>query len=499
MTEDTQQREGSTMTDTLPTARTVPAPRTTGDALASSTDETLQRLVAELATELDGSLVHPGDPAWDTARQAWHLDVDQRPTAVVLAGSVRDVVTVVTVARRLGVRVAPQSTGHNAAPLGPLDDTILLRTSLLREVLVDPVARVARAEAGALWMDVTPAAAEHGLVALAGSAPDVGVAGYTLGGGISWLARSHGLAANSVLAIEVVTADGVLRRVDETHDPDLFWALRGGGGSFGIVTAIEMRLFPLTEVYAGVLFFPLERAAEVLEAWRTWLPTVPESVASVGRILRFPPVPDLPPHLSGRSWVVVEACAQLPEAEAADLLAPLRALDPEIDTFDTIPVTGLAGLHMDPPGPVPGRGDGALLRHLPAEAITSLVRAAGPGVESPLLSVELRHLGGALASGRTSGGAVSAIDAEFALFAVGITPTPESVEAVESAVTGVQYALGPWTSGGVYLNFAETHKAGAALFGAQTHERLREVKAAYDPTDVVRANHPVRPAERVRP
>ena len=207
----------------------------------------------------------------------------------------RDVVSVVNAARELGLRVAPQSTGHNAGPLGDLDGTILLKTSAMRDVQIDPVARVARVEAGAMWMDVTPAAAEHGLAALAGSAPDVGVAGYTLGGGLSWLARSHGLAANSVVAIEVVTADGVLRRVDETHEPELFWALRGGGGSFGVVTAIEFRLYPITEVYAGVLFFPLDRAAEVLEAWRQWLPSVPDSVTSVGRILRFPPIPDLPP------------------------------------------------------------------------------------------------------------------------------------------------------------------------------------------------------------
>ena len=456
---------------------------------------TLDHLADDLRTELDGPLVRPGDANWDEARAAWHLDVDQRPAAVVVAETVRDVVTVVTVARELGLRVAPQSTGHNAAPLGDLAGTILLKTSTMRAVHVDPVSRIARAEAGALWMDVTPAAAKHGLAALAGSAPDVGVAGYTLGGGMSWLARSHGLSSNSVVAIEVVTADGVLRRVDENHEPELFWALRGGGGTFGVVTAIEFRLFPITEVYAGVLFFPIDRTAEVLEAWRRWLPSVPDSVTSVGRVLRFPPAPDLPPFLSGQSYVVVEAACQLTEEEATELLAPLRALGPAIDTFATMPITGLAQLHMDPPGPVPGKGDGALLGELSAEAIEAFVRVAGPGAETPLLSVELRHLGGALAPGRMSGGAVSGIDAEFALFAVGITPTPESAEAVESAVTGVQYAFGPWTTGGVYLNFAERPKDGRALFGsADTFDRLREVKAAYDAGDVIRSNHPVKPA-----
>ena len=453
------------------------------------------RIAAGLAAELDGRLVRPGDARWDEARTAWHLDVDQRPTAVVVAESVRDVVTVVDTARALGLRVAPQSTGHNAAPLGDLQDTILLKTSAMRSVEIDPVARVARAEAGALWMDVTPAAAAHGLAALAGSAPDVGVAGYTLGGGLSWLARSHGLASNSVVALEVVTADGEVRRIDENHEPELFWALRGGGGSFAVVTAIEFRLYPVSEVYAGVLFFPLDRAGEVLEAWRQWLPTVPDSVTSLGRILRFPPAPDLPPFLSGQSFVVVEAACQLSEDQAEHLLAPLRALGPAIDTFATSPVTALSQLHMDPPGPVPGKGDGALLRELTAESIEALVRVAGADSSSPLLSVELRHLGGALAPGRMAGGAVSGIDAEFAAFAVGVTPTVEAAAVVESAVNGVQHALAPWTTDATYLNMAERPKSGTALFGSdKVHDRLRAVKSAYDAGDVIRANHPVRPA-----
>ena len=481
------------MSVTLPTTGQHTDPTT--HRLPRQQDRTaLTRALDTLAADLDGTLARPDDPSWDEDRAAWNLAVDQRPTAVVIAETVRDVVSVVNTAREHGLRVAPQSTGHNAGPMGDLAGTVLLKTSAMRDVQIDPVARVARAEGGALWMDVTPAAAEHGLAALAGSAPDVGVSGYTLGGGMSWLARSHGLAANSVVAIEVVTADGVHRRVDESHEPELFWALRGGGGSFGVVTAIEFRLYPVTEVYAGVLFFPLDRAADVLEAWRQWLPSVPDSVTSVGRVLRFPPLPDLPPHLSGRSYVVVEAACQLPADEAADLLAPLRALDPTMDTFDTIPVTGLSQLHMDPPGPVPGTGDGALLGALPAEAMESFARVASSD-SSPLLSIELRHLGGALAPGRMTGGAVSGIDAEFALFAVGITPSPEAAEAVESAVVGVQHVMGPWTTGGVYLNFAERPKTGKALFGSYgTYARLRAVKAEYDAADVIRANHPVKPA-----
>ena len=447
-----------------------------------------------LGVRLAGDLARLGDPEWDVARRAWHLAVDQRPEAVVHAATVDDVVLTLGAARELGLRVAPQGTGHNAAPLGPLDRTILLKTSVMRGVIVDPVRRIARVEAGALWMDVVPRAFEHGLTALAGSAPDVGVVGYTLGGGLSWHGRSLGLAANHVTAIELVTADGTFRRVDADHEPDLFWALRGGGGSFGVVTALEFRLFEFTSVQAGVLFFPLERAGEVLHAWREWVQTVPDEVTSVGRMLRFPPIPDLPPFLSGQSFVVVEATIQASTEDAGELLAPLRALGPAIDTFRPTPTSELGQLHMDPPGPVPAVGDGMLLAQLPPEAVEAALAVSGPAADSPLISVEFRHLGGALAPDAASGGAVAGLDAEFAMFAVGMTPTPEAQRTVRAAVDAVQTRLAPWSTGHVYLNFAERSKAGTALFGADTYRRLQRVKAAYDPTDVIRANHPVRPA-----
>lgn len=207
--------------------------------------------VSTLRAQLDGRLVLPGDPGWDGARQAWQLTVDQHPEAVILAASARDVVTTVNAARATGLRVAAQGTGHNASPLGPLAGTVLIKTSEMRGVVIDPEARTARVEAGALWGDVQAAAAPHGLAGLAGTAADVGVVGYTLGGGLSWLARKHGLAANQVVAADVVTADGMLRRIDAQTEPDLFWAIRGGGGSFAVVTALEFGLFEFGEPLGG--------------------------------------------------------------------------------------------------------------------------------------------------------------------------------------------------------------------------------------------------------
>jgi FAD/FMN-containing dehydrogenase len=216
---------------------------------------------------LNGKVILPGDARFDDARRAWNLAVDQRPAAVVFPESAADVAAAVGYAARRGLRIAAQGTGHNARPLGPLADTVLLRTDKMRSIQIDPQARTARVEAGVAWIDVVHAAAAHGLAALAGSSPDVGVVGYTLGGGLSFLGRKHGLAASHVLAANVVTADGTLARTDADREPDLFWALRGGGGSFGVVTALEFRLFPVAEAYAGALWYPIQRGSEVLHAW----------------------------------------------------------------------------------------------------------------------------------------------------------------------------------------------------------------------------------------
>jgi FAD/FMN-containing dehydrogenase len=437
-------------------------------------------------------IVHPHDPNWNQARLAWNLSADQQPAAVALPESADDVVAIVRWARERGLRIAPQGTGHSASALGSLAHAVLMKTERMRGVEVYPAERIARVEAGVLWEEVTEAAAEHGLAALAGSSPDVGVVGYSLGGGISWLARKHGLAANAITAVELVNAEGELMRADADNNADLFWALRGGGGSFGVVTALEFRLFPITHVHAGALFFPLERAAEVLRTWRKWVDDVPEEVTSLGRFFRFPPLPVIPEHLRGKSFVLVEATSLLGEAESAEVLRPLRALGPAMDTFATIPVQELKHLHMDPPQPVPGSGDGILLAEFDESAIDEMVRVAGPDVQSPLISIEVRHLGGAVARKPPGAGALATMDAQFAMFAVGSTPTPELDTAVKAHVETLLAALAPWDSGRMYLNFAEKRRRGEELFGDLTYRRLQTVKAAVDPDDVLRSNHPVR-------
>ena len=419
--------------------------------------------------------------------------MDTRPAVVVVAESAADVAQAVRYARARGMRIAPQGTGHGAVPLEPLGDAMLLRTTRMRQVRIDPATRTARAEAGAVWADVTVPAGQHGLAALAGSSPDVGVTGYTLGGGLGWLARRYGLAANSVTAAELVTPGGDLVRADAGHEPDLFWAVRGGGGSIGVVTALEMRLYPVGELYAGDLFFPIARAAEVLHAWREWTATVPDEVTSLAHLLRFPPLPELPEPLRGRAFAIVEA-AYLGDADAgAELTGPLRRLGPERDTFAMIPAPALGQLNMDPGQPVPGQGDGAFLADFPAAAIDALIAVAGPDAGTPLATVEVRHLGGALARPVPGGGAQPSIDAGYLLYAAGATPTPDLAAAVRQHVQAVKDTLAPWHASYDYYNFEETPAPASAVLPPASYRRLQQIKAAYDPDRVIISAHPAWP------
>ena len=318
-----------------------------------------------LATSLSGRVTTPQDSDWDDARLAFNLTADQRPAAVVHAADARDVSTAVRFAAEHGLRVAPQVTGHGAVSL-ELDGTLLLKTTEMKGVEIDAGARRARVLSGTTWGEVLEPAAADGLAALHGTSGGVGITGYTLGGGFGWYARKHGLQANSVTAIELVSAEGEELRVDHENEPELFWALRGGGGNFGVVTALEFDLFPVNEVYAGMLLFPWERSAEVLHAWNELLPTLPDELSSLARILQVPDMPEVPELVRGGKFAGVEAAFLGAEEEGAKLLEPLRALGPDVDTFGMVPPPALAFLHMDPPEPVPGLGGHRLYDELPA-------------------------------------------------------------------------------------------------------------------------------------
>jgi hypothetical protein len=443
--------------------------------------------------EIDGRVAVPGDSDWDTARAAWNLAADQNPVAVAFAESAADVAAVVRFAAANGLRVAPQGTGHGAVPLPPLDGTILLKTERMRGIEIDTQARTARVEAGVLSLELAEAAGEHGLCALPGSSPDVGVVGYTLGGGLSWLGRQYGFACNNVNAIELVTAEGEQRTVDATTDEDLFWALRGGGGGYAVVTALQLPLLPVPDLYAGTLIFPAELGAEAFRAYREWAGGVGEEVTSIARLLRPPPIPDVPEPLRGVPVITIGAACIGDRAGGEATIAPLRELgEPIMDIFDQIPAAGLCRIHMDPEQPVPGLGHHAPIAELPDEAIEAFV-ANGPGPEtgSTLLLAELRQLGGALGRSAPGNGALDRLESAFVLEAIGSLMAPGAAETVPRDLDRLADAMAPWTGTGGYYNFAERPCDVDAILPAETCARLAEVKRRWDPEGTILANHTV--------
>jgi hypothetical protein len=439
-----------------------------------------------------GRIATPDGAGWDEARAAWNLAADQRPVAAVFADNADDVAATVRFAAGNGLKVAAQGTGHGAAPLAPLEETILLKTEKMRGIEVEAASQTARVEAGVLSAELGVAANEHGLCFLPGSSPDVGVTGYTLGGGLSWLGRRHGFACNRVAAIELVTADGDPRTVDAENDADLFWAMRGGGGGYAVVTALRVGLVPIAEIYAGALLFPAELGADAVRAYRDWAATLPDEVTSIARFLTPPPIPDVPEPIRGRPLLTIGAACIGSQAEGEAAIAPLREIgEAIIDTFAWMPSAGLSRIHMDPEEPVPAIGEGKTIRDLPDEAIDALVSVAGPGSGSPLLFTELRHLGGALGRPAENGGALSHLDAGFAMYSVGLPMSPELGEAIGAHLGRVEETMRPWAADGSYYNFTEAPCDVDAILPADVCDRLAEVKRSWDPDGRVVANHAV--------
>jgi len=456
----------------------------------TETMSTAAGLARALRSAPVGQVFLPGEPGYDAARTPWNLAVEQHPAAVVVPTTAEQVANAVRVAAAAGLRVVPQSTGHGAGPLaGRLDGAILLRLSDFTGVSVDAEHQIVRVVGATLWREVVEAAAPHGLAVLHGSSPDVAVAGYLLGGGLSWYARSRGLACNQLVAAEIVLADGSIVRADAEHHPNLFWALRGGGGNFGVVVALELRAFPLPDAYAGMLLWDGTQAEPVAQAWAKWTHGLPDEVTTALRLLSFPPLPELPDFLRGRQLVVIDGAILTDDEQASELLAPLRSLAPELDTFTRMPLTALTTIHLDPESPVPGVSDHELLDDFDETAARALVAAAGADSGSTLLSAEIRHLGGALARPAVGGGALSGLPGAYSGFFIAVAPTPQLAAQGRADAAKAVAALRPWANGRRFFNFAEEAVELETIFEPGTLTRLQAVRDHYDPSALFVANH----------
>ncbi len=387
-------------------------------------------------------------------------------TAVVELHCAQDAVDAVRLAREEGRRIVVLSP-RDAAP-ADAGDALVVSTAGLNGVEIDADMWRARVEAGALWRDVSLPAAELGLAPLAAQAGDSPVVPDTLHGGVSWLARLHGLACNSLTAVEIVTPDGELVRADFAQEPELFYALRGGGEQLGIVVAVEMLLHPVAQLYGGSLMWPIERAPEVLRRWRDWARTAPVELTSVARLLRTPDSDAVPAPFRGRAFVAIEAAYAGCAEAGVRFIDHLRHLQPEIDTFTTTTAAGLLALHGDPECDGGRRvGGHMLLSTLGDDALDAVLEAAGAGAETPLDSVEIRHLGGALAAEARHAGAAPQVDAEFVAVAVGMVDEGEPCAAMERAARAALAHVAPWSAGDPLTSSARA--------------RVREVKRRVDP------------------
>ena len=447
----------------------------------------------QLKASTRGRVFHPGEPAAAAALAGQNTAPQHEPVAVVQAAGVEDVAAAVRWAAARGLPVDIQATGHGGCTFR---GSVVITTRLMSAVTVDPERRTARVSAGTTWGAVIEAAAPFGLAPLSGSSPTVGVVGYTLGGGTGLMARKYGFASDHVRNFEIVTADGRVRFVDPTHEPDLYWAVRGAKGNFGVVTALEFDLMPVEGLHGGAVYFAGRDARVVLHRYATWAPTLPDASTTSIALLRLPDVPGVPEPLRGTLSVHLR-WAHLGGSDEGDaLLAPMRAAAPALlDLIAAMPYSDTLSIFNDPIGPMPSWSTGVFLDSLPAAAVNALLAAAGPGADVPLVMVELRHLGGALSRLPLNPNSVGGRDAAFALGVVGPLPAPlrDIVPAVAAEVVG---ALGQWQVATRPINYlhenASTERIGRA-WSAEDLDRLLRIKQRHDPQNTFRTGYALTP------
>ncbi|MFI9154617.1 FAD-binding oxidoreductase [Streptomyces sp. NPDC053367] len=446
-----------------------------------------------LRRHVKGTVSLPGEDVYDTERAAWNLRIDAHPAVVVRAADADDVRTAVRTAREHSLPLAVQSTGHGT--LRPSDGGVLVKTGALNSVDVDPVRRVARVGTGALWSDVIAAAAPHGLAPLSGT-PSVGVTGYTLGGGIGWLSRRHGLASDSLLSAELVTADGEFTVASAEENPGLLWALRGGSGNFGVVTSMEIALYPVGPVFAGMSLYPADRAPEVFRRYTEWAAGEPDGFNTAVLLLQMPPLPMVPEPVRGKRVLAVRVFSEGSEEEARRELAPVLAAagDPLLPGFGEMDFAR-AGVAITgpPPPPMAARQHFDHFRELPGDAVDAIVKEAGEGSDPAISAVELRHWGGAIARTDQHTGPAGHRDADFSVIVTAMFDGVQDRAQQEERVGELAALLRPYAHGGKFLNFLSDLSLTHAAFTPENHARLVEAKRRWDPDNFFRLNHNIAP------
>ncbi|GAA2054880.1 FAD-binding oxidoreductase [Williamsia deligens] len=448
-------------------------------------------LLDALRADVTGTVAAPGEPGYERA-MPWNVAVPVAPAAVVFAVGADDVAATMRVAAAHGLTVAVAATGHGAVPID--DTSVLVHTGDLTECVVDEAGRSARIGAGVRWQQVIDLAAPHGLAPLVGSSPSVGVVGFLTGCGIGPFVRTHGLSSDHVRAFDLVTGAGDVLRVTPDEHADLFWGLRGGKGTLGIVTAVEIDLLPIASFHGGALYFDGADADAVLRTWRDWSLELPESANTSIAFLQLPPLPDVPPPLAGRFTVAVRYTSTAEPTEAARLLAPMRAVaEPIIDMVGVMPYAAIGAVHADPVDPMPSTEQHTLLAALPDEAVDAMMTGAGPQSGSPQVIVEIRRLGGAFARPAAIDSAFCQRDAEYTLMAIGVL-APEIAAIVPGHAAGLMASMQPWSTGGRLANFGASGDPEriARCYDEDTRHWLAALGEQYDPAGVLRVGQVVR-------